>query len=964
MRVARGPRGLLVLTAALLALVLGASAAQADTGDIIEPQNDPPTAADGFQAGTCISDEPVKCSPETPEIFFKQAGSHPPIGFTQYFIRHEPFTPLPSPPFPPGSVTAPIVEPIAGRSIKTLRVDLPAGLTINPQATEQCTLAEFENKVGEFTVPLCKPGTIVGREEVTLVTNVAGFEGLPKGFVIPPDPARGTKVPVYNLIPNEGEPARFGFVIAGRRVVFIQGEVAWDSDYHASFKIEPPPPSAPFSTLISRLVNIGTSGDGSYITNPTTCFDPDTGVYSTFFRAESHEEPNPTFPVGSTPFAAGLPEGVEQEGCDEIPFTPFLFAKAGTSEVDSPAAPEIVVELPFEPDKDTREQSHVRNSDLVLPAGMGLNPSAAPGLQACTNAQFGKGTKNKVTCPEGSKIGTVAVETPPLPPGSLAGNVYLGQQLSPNPESGEMYRIFINPVSERFGIDVRLIGNIKADAATGQLTTTLAETPQVPFETVTLKLDPAKGLLTSPPICGSHATTTALEPWARPGTTAGAEGSFDLTGIPGGGACPKTLAERPFGPSFKAGPASNKAGAYSPFELHIGRSDGQQEIRRVDVDLPPGMVAKLKGVEYCPEASIDAAAAQTGAAVIAKPACPDESFVGTSDIASGSGATPLVVKGNVYLAGPYKGALLSMVFITSAVAGPFDLGNVVVRVALNIDPETAEVHAVSDPIPYVFGGAKLDVRNIDVSISRKKFTLNPTTCRQAFPIAAGIFGGGGDPADPASWFETKPSNDFRATNCKALKFKPRFFARILGGENQTKRAKNPKFRATYDARKGDANLRRAAFILPRATILDQGHIRTICTRVQLAADECPKNAIYGHAKATSPLLDGKLKGPVYLTSSSHELPDLLVDLRGQVDIRLRGVISSKGGRLKTVFNNTPDVAVNKFVLTMKGGDRGLLVNSRDLCERQTAGVLNLKAQNSRRVKSKDLELNIPACRGG
>jgi hypothetical protein len=965
MRSKRGPLGLLVLTAAFLALALGASAAQADTGDIIEPQNDPPTAADGFQAGTCISDEPVKCSPQTPDLFFKQAGGHPPIGFTQYIIRHEPFTPLPSPPFPPGSVTAPLIEPIAGRSIKTLRVDLPAGLTINPQATEQCTLAEFENKVGEFTVPLCKPGTIVGREEVTLVTNVAGFEGLPKGFVIPPDPARGTKVPVYNLIPKDGEPARFGFVIGGRRVVFIQGEVAWDADYHASFKIEPPPPSAPFSTLVSRLVNIGTSGDGSYITNPTTCFDPDTGVYSTFFRAESVEEPNPTFPVGSTPFPAGLPEGVEQEGCSEIPFTPFLFAKAGTAAVDSPAAPEIEVELPFEPDKDTREQSHVRNADLVLPPGMGLNPAAAPGLAACTDAQFGKGTKNDVTCPEASKVGTVAVETPPLPPGSLAGNVYLGQQLGSNPESGEMYRIFINPVSERFGIDVRLIGNIKANKETGQLTTTLKETPQVPFETVTLSLDPGKGLLTSPPTCGSHATTSQMEPWARPGTIAEPDpASFELTEFPGGGSCPATLGERPFAPSFKAGPTGTKAGAYKPFELDITRSDGQQEIRRVDVDLPPGMVAKLKGVEYCPEASIDAAGAQSGAEVLAKAACPDDSFVGTSDIASGSGATPLVVKGNVYLAGPYKGAPVSLVFITSAVAGPFDLGNVVVRVALNIDPETAEVHAVSDPIPYVFGGVKLDIRAIDVSINRRNFTLNPTTCRRAFPISAGLFGGGSNPADPASWFESKQSNGFRASECKALKFKPKFYARIFGGENQTKRAKNPKFRAILDARKGDANLRRAAFILPRATILDQSHIKTICTRVQLAANECPKNAIYGHARATSPLLEGALKGPVYLTSSDNELPDLLVDLRGQVPIRLRGVISSERGRLKTVFAKTPDVAVNKFILTMKGGERGLLINSRNLCARQTTGFLNLRAQNSRRLKEKNLRLNIPACRGG
>ena len=295
------------------------------------------------------------------------------------------------------------------------------------------------------------------------------------------------------------------------------------------------------------------------------------------------------------------------------------------------------------------------------------------------------------------------------------------------------------------------------------------------------------------------------------------------------------------------------------------------------------MVAKLRGVEYCPEANIDAAETRSGVSVIASPPCPDNSFVGTTDIAAGSGSAPFKTTGNVYLAGPYKGAPVSMAFVTPAVAGPYDLGTVVVRAALYIDPETAEVHAVSDTIPFIFGGVKLDIRSIDVSINRKNFALNPTTCREPFSIRSSIFGGGANPASEAAWVASSPSSPFRATECSKLKFKPKFFARILGGENQTKRAKNPKFRAILEARNGDANLRRAAFILPRATILDQSHIKTICTRVQLAASECPKNAIYGHAKATSPLLDGKLKGPVYLTSSSHTLPDLLVDLRGQVN---------------------------------------------------------------------------------
>lgn len=285
---------------ALLLLCLGALLAmpvlaQADTTDIIEPQHEPPTAADGWQAGTCTSDEPVKCSPEHPELFFKQAGGHPPIGFTQYIIQHTTVVPNTVEPIKedePGS------ETVADRTIKTLRVDLPPGLTVNPNAKPKCSLEEFENEVEvepgkKVHVPLCNPETIVGREEVTLVTNVAGFEPspgvpLPKGFVIQPEESKGTKIPVYNLKPNEGEPALFGFVVGFEHEVFLKTEVAWQSDFHESFTIDLPGPEAPFSTLKSRLVNFGQTGDGTFITNPTTCFDPNQypHLYSTWFRAD------------------------------------------------------------------------------------------------------------------------------------------------------------------------------------------------------------------------------------------------------------------------------------------------------------------------------------------------------------------------------------------------------------------------------------------------------------------------------------------------------------------------------------------------------------------------------------------------------------------------------------------------------------------------------------------------------
>ncbi len=945
-------RFLIAVAVMAMAAVFIVPAAMADTGDIIEKQNNPPTAKDGFQAGTCTSDTPVKCSPEEPgkALFFKAAAGHPQIGFTQYIVKHKVIL--------ENQLEEPEGVP------KDIRVDLPVGLTVNPLATEQCTLAKFKENEAE-----CPAGSIVGREEVTVSVQIGGVipkpsppfpagEFFPKNAVLPPNPALGTLVPLYNIVPEFGEPARFGFKIGtGKSEVYLEGDVDWSGDYHQGFTIKLPPPNPLVHTLKSRLVNEGRKGNGTYITNPTTCVDPASGVYATFLRADSVELPDPDFPIGQTPWEAGLPPGVEQEGCDAVPFDPTLAVSPGTDKVDSPAAPEVTVSLPYVPNPEGREQSHVRDASVALPVGMGLNPSAANGLEACTNEQFGKGTENPVACPAASKIGTAEVETPPLLPGSLKGDVYLGQQLSSNPESGQLYRIFINPKSDRYDVDVRLIGNVKANAKTGQLTTALLENPQVPFESVKLKFDQAKGVLTSPPTCAKQTASTDLEPWARPGTFVTKTAEFTLSSVPGGGTCPQTLAERKFTPPYTAKTDSTKAGAYSPFHVHIGRPDGQQELKVVNVTLPKGLTGKLAGVPYCSEAALAAAAASTGKAEAASSSCSASSQIGTVSTESGTGATPLKLGGKAFLAGPYKGAPLSMATITPAVAGPFDLGTVVVRVALNVNPETAQINAASDVIPDVFGGAKLDLRSIDVDVNRDKFMLNPTNCA-AGATSGTISGGGADPTDSAAFSSYAVSAAFQATECNKLAFKPKLFTKLFG---PTQRAKNPRIRAILEARQGDANLSRAALTLPHSLFLDQSHIKTVCTRVQLAAKACPKNSVYGQAEAKTPLLDNKLKGPVYLVSSKDKLPNLVADLRGQVNIQLRGVISSKRGGLKTVFPTVPDVPVKKFILNMKGGKKSLLVNSTNTCANKQTAVLNLKAQNGKKVKSNRYKLNISSC---
>jgi hypothetical protein len=919
-----------LLCAGLAGLCLGALggpvAAQADTGDIIAPQNSPADANDGWQAGTCIS-EP--CSPSTPGAFYTQAAGHPPIGFTQFIVKH---------------TTVGLLEDPVGK-LKDVRVDLPVGLSVNPQATPQCDLATFTtNPV------LCPPNSAVGSSIVT--TALAGV-------VAPP-----ITLLVYNLVPNQGEPALFGFSALGSNI-YLKADVEWNGDYHEGFTIAVPEAPLGAEILKNRLVFTGVAGNGTFLTTPSTCHDPAQAAfahtYSTYLRADSVEVPDPGFPNGSSRFEAALPPGVKPTGCANVPFKPGIAVAPGTDRTDSPAGATVEVTVPFEPLQPI-SHSNVRTARTTLPLGMGLNPSAAEGLAACTDAQFGKGTRNPVACPPASKIGTVAIETPPLPPGSVAGDVFLGKQLSRDPASGEEYRIFVDAESVRYGVSARLIGNVAADPKTGRLTTTFAENPQVPFSSFKLHFNEGqRAPLSSPPVCGPNESIISADPYSETATATAAQ-SFTLPAAPDGGACAKTLGERPFAPGFTARAKSTKAGAYSPFSVHISRKNGEQEVKGVDVTLPAGLSGKLKGIPYCQPKQIAAAADRAGEAEDKNSSCPQKSLVGSATIRAGTG-TPIQIKGNAYLAGPYRGAPLSLAVLTPALAGPFDLGTVVVRVALFVDPETARIRPYSDPIPDVFGGAKLSIRSIDVNANRRDFTINPTSCGKLMTNGV-LRGGGSDPTSEAAFSAFPVVDAFQTSACRKLKFRPKLTTKVLGGRKATSRAQNPKFRAILIARKGDANVRQTTVTLPKALILDQSHIKTICTRPQLAAGACPKASVYGHAAATSPLIGKKLRGPVYLVPSTHILPDLLVDLRGQVNVRLRGSVESvSGGRLRNVFYAVPDVPVTKFVLTMNGGKRGLLTNTKPLCARKFFSKSTLKAQNGKRARNKRMRLQVPACGG-
>jgi hypothetical protein len=942
----------LLAGAALFGALLLPAAAQA--GEVVfSPQNNPPNASDGWQAGTC---KIASCAPDSEPkstFFYETAAGHPPFGITQFIVRNQPF----------------VLNEVPDVNMKTLRVDLPVGLSVNPGATPQCT-AEHPND--------CPANTRVGESIVTV-----SIEGAP----LVPVPVTAQ---VYNLKPKVGQPARFGFTveaIPGIPVIppsdiFLEADVAWESDYHEGFTINVP--KVQFVKLLkNRLVFDGRAhadpGVGYFLTTPSTCLDPSQAAfqhtYSTYARADSIENTDPNFPNGSPFVESKLPPGTSPKGCGSIPFKPSIGVDPGTNQVDAPAGATTELKLPVEASASGQETSTMRSARVSLPLGMGLNPSAANGLAACSDAQFGKGTRNPVACPPASKIGTVSVVTPPLPEGPLTGNVYVGEQKSRDPESGEEYRIFVAAESARYGISVRLIGNVVANAKTGRLTAVFDEPaktnvlrggnsdnlpsglPQVPFTNFKIAIDGGpKAALSSPPTCGPNESTSQLAPWSgNPAATPASK--FNLASLPTGGPCPKTMGERPFAPSFNAKPKSDAAKTFTPFSTSINRPPGQQELKGLDVTLPEGATAKLKGVPYCSPDELEKIEKRSGAAEKKNSICPKESKVGVATVQAGTGPSPLTIEGDAYLAGRYGGAPLSIAIVTPALAGPFDLGNVVVRVPLFLDPETAQIHPRTNDIPDVFGGTKLDIRSVFLNINRNDFTLNGTNCRKG-ATAGVINGGGGNPLDPASYSAFKVAAEFQATGCKKLKFRPKLKIRLFG---KTQRAKHPKLRAVLKARGKDANIRKASVALPHALFLDQASLAKVCTRVQFAAESCPKRSIYGKARAFTPLLGKPLEGPVYLRSSNNPLPDMVAHLKGQVDIDLVGRIDSFKGGIRTTFGRVPDVPVTKFVLTLPGGKKGLLVNSRSLCAKPVKAIIRIKAQNGRKANSKP-KLRTP-CKG-
>jgi hypothetical protein len=858
-----------------------------------------------WEAGTCAT---TTCTyAGAPAEFFPQAAGHPPAGVTDFTV----------------SATG------EQDQVKRVKVELPQGLNVNPQATPQCPVDTFRNNEAECAA------SKVGESQVTTELELI--------------PGTGLKVPVgplsfsvYNLVPNQGEPALFGFHVTTPLValvneyVFLETSIEWAGDYHESFYINNVSPFPPLGR--NRLVFEGQAGGngagGSFLTLPSPCNGPSTSTLELENQAGSTTPNTPTTPP--VPIA----------NCGAVPFAPSVTA-AASGTTDSSSTVTVSLNNPQHLGAKELNSSTVKNANVTLPVGTGLNPATAPGLKFCPDGAFPLHSKAPVTCSPETQIGTIAIEAPALPAGSLKGPVYLAEQKSREPQSGSEYRIFFNAESTRYGVQVREEGKVRADAITGQLSAEFNELPQVGFSSATLTFGAtakhAIPVLSSPPLCSQTSTSTAV-PYSTGTTTGTPPTELKLAQAPGGGPCAKTLAERPFSPGVTAKPNTSKAGSYTPFQLKVTRNEGQQEIKGFDLTLPPGATANISNVPYCEAKEYNRATGRSGVEEQKGSSCNGKSEIGSATIEAGTGQTPLKIEGRVFLSGPYKGAPLSAVVITPAVAGPFDLGNVVVVAPLNLNPESGQIET-SASIPDVFGGAKLDIRSITVNLSRKEFTLNGTNCNKNATVGS-IAGGGGDPANSSAWSQFKVNVPFQGEGCDGLDFTPGLKVRLFG---QTRRAKHPKLKATLTTKEGQANTALASVALPHAIFLDQASLGTVCTRPQFSAGQCPARSRYGFARAWTPLLSHPVEGPVYLRSSNNTLPDMVADLKGQVSIVLDGKIDSFKGGIRTTFGAIPDLPVSKFVLNLPGGKHGLLQASTNLCAKPVKGIIRLVGQNGKKV---------------
>jgi hypothetical protein len=915
-----------------------------------------------FDGGTFGPPPPGNTNPLVSGDAYTQAGGHPYEAWTAFEMNR---ARQPDNRFRPD-----------GGNLRNVQIDLPPGLIGNPTAVPQCPktrrVAVPTDRVnGVDPQELCPPASVVG---FALVSIAGG-----------PNTVNHNPAPVFNLEPPPGVAASFGFNYVGAQA-FIDATVRPDGDYAVSVRVRNAPNVA--KVLGARVSLWGFPADPShdaqrcvvlgaadietgipprcdsvlggepgtpfgpnafpdhlerkaFVTLPTACTPPGVGL-ETQLRVESWD---PASPPAEASFISHLPPGYQGElnpdpstwgppqgptGCDELPFDPSFSAQPDSSLPDSPTGLRVDLGFPQNglEDPNGLATAHLKDARVTLPEGMTINPAGADGLVACTDEQAGFGKAAPVGCPEASKIATVTATTPVLEE-MLTGAVYVGSQLSDDPESGDMFRIILALENAERGVFVKLLGKVRADAQTGRLTTTFEGNPQLPVSTLSLRFkDGPRAPLAMPPDCGTKTVDASLSSWA--GHLVRRTDSFDI-------ACTPDLGL--FAPSFQAGTVNPVGGAFSPFTVRITRADRQQYLSGLTIEMPPGLIGKLKDVPQCPDAQANAGT------------CGIESRVGTATVGAGPGTNPFYLQGSVSLTGPYKGAPFGLSTAVRAVEGPFDLGMVVVRQAIHVDPVDAHITVMSDPLPTIVKGVPVRLRSIAVDVNRPGFTINPTSCGPKQIKATMV---------SASGAIHQATQHFQVGDCQALPLRPRLRMRLTGRKQLRDRG-HPGVRAVLTQRPGQANLRKVAVKLPLSLALDPERAQSddLCEFEAGLRVDCPARSIIGRARAFTPVLNRPLTGPVYFVKNVRRhprtgnlirtLPTLLIPLKGEVDIHLRAKSDTQRGKLVNTFSAVPDAPVSRFELVLRGGRRGILIVNGNPCRRNRIADVKMDGQNGKRA---------------
>jgi len=829
--------------------------------------------------------------------------------------------------------------------LKDVVVDLPLGFAGSALAAPQCTLAELSSaKLSEHVRGEVLPGTGCPPD-----TTVGHLRSEPLG-------TESAESPIWNITPEQGEPAEFGFIDLHENThVFYTHVVPSPQGYMLQVTSRELPQIIVSHIVVSfygdPALRDGTGGSQiPFLTNPTAC---DGEPLTATLYMDSWQDPA-SFNADGTPDLAN-PNWVKASsssppvtGCDELQFTPSLFAQPTTSQADSPSGLEFELKIPQSEDIGVNATPAMRSATVTLPEGVTVDPSAGSGLAACSEAQIGwEGgsvfdfNTAPPACPEASKVASLEIETP-LIRSVLHGEVYLANQ-NKNP-FGSVFAAYVVVNDPVTGVLLKIPGEVETNPQTGQITASFAESPQLPFSDLKLHFNGgSRGTLATPDGCATYTTTSVLTPWSAPESGLAAT-PFDSFAIDAG--CVGA-----FAPTFTAGSSSLQAGGYTPFVASLERQDTDQELAGVTVSLPPGLSANIASVPLCPEAQ-----ANSGT-------CPESTQIGTVQAEAGPGTTPLSVEGKAYLTGPYNGGPYGLSVVVPAVAGPYNFGDVIVRQSLRIDPRDSHVTDVSNPFPTILDptgpngqtdGIPIKVRRVNVNINRPGFTLNPTSCAK-LPLSASISSTQGATATQ--------STPFQLNGCASLKFTPKIVASASGhaskadGASLSVKISYPKGALGTQSWFSETKLIFPIQLPARLTTIQKACLAAVFETNPAA---CPAAATIGHATVRTPILPAPLTGPIYFVSyGSAKFPEAVMVLQGNgitIDLHGETYIAHPSGLTSATFRNLPDTPFETFEATIPQGrysEFGTNLPARDgynLCSQKLIMPTSLKAQNG-------LELN-------